>query len=404
MSKERSPFSPGRLVPVEYFTGRLDEINRLEKALKQASSGGNQNIFLTGERGIGKSSLASFIRYLALREEYGYISAHCFLGAARSLEEICRLIFQELIRQLPDTDKGLVEKVKNVLSQYIKSLKFGAFGVGIDVEFNRDTETLQDLRLNFLPILQKIFGEIGDSKRAILIIIDDLNGITRNQDFALFLKSLVDALGAQQHRFPLVLMLVGTDERIQDLSLNQPSLSRIFDPVELSLMSDDESSEFFIRAFESVGCTVERDALSILANFSGGLPMLSHEVGDATFWYDEDSKIDQDDAFGGVVDAADNVGRKSLSASVYQAIRSSAYLSILRRIGDMSYTEMEFTRVGMFGEVSDAERRKFDNFVRKMRELGVITSTEQRGVYRFSNQLYRIYIGMRVKVSQSRQA
>ncbi len=69
---KESPFSPGKPVSVEYFVARIKEIKRAERAIKQASSGRNENLFITGERGIGKSSLAGFIRYLA-EKKYNFI-------------------------------------------------------------------------------------------------------------------------------------------------------------------------------------------------------------------------------------------------------------------------------------------------------------------------------------------
>ena len=103
----------------------------------------------------------------------------------------------------------------------------------------------------------------------------------------------------------------------------------------------------------------------------------------------------------GVLNAADNVGKKYLAPSVYKAIRSSAYLSILRRISGTSLFNMEFTRADMLNRIPAQEINKLDNFLKKMRDLGVITSTEQRGVYHFTNQLHRLYIGLEAKRSQS---
>ena len=61
--KENSPFTPGNPVPVELFVGRLEQINEILRYIGQVSSGKQENIFLVGDRGIGKSSLASFLRY-----------------------------------------------------------------------------------------------------------------------------------------------------------------------------------------------------------------------------------------------------------------------------------------------------------------------------------------------------
>ncbi|HLC17158.1 MAG TPA: ATP-binding protein [Thermodesulfovibrionia bacterium] len=68
-NKENSPFTPGSPVPVELFVGRTDNINEVRRFIKQTRSGRLEHIFLTGDRGIGKSSLASYLRYLAASQE-----------------------------------------------------------------------------------------------------------------------------------------------------------------------------------------------------------------------------------------------------------------------------------------------------------------------------------------------
>lgn len=65
LTKGKSPFYPGQPVPVELFTGRINEIQRIARSITLVEFGKPQAIFLTGEYGIGKSSLAGFIKYYA---------------------------------------------------------------------------------------------------------------------------------------------------------------------------------------------------------------------------------------------------------------------------------------------------------------------------------------------------
>jgi AAA+ ATPase superfamily predicted ATPase len=393
MSKEKSPFTPGRPVPVDYFVGRINEVRHLERVIKQASTGRNENVFLTGERGIGKSSLADFICFLA-QKDFAFVGAHCYLGAARNLEEICQLILRELVRQLPD--RSLTNKVQTALSKYIEKIDFDLFGIGVGVELTRDAHKLEDIRLNFPDVIRSLYQTIGDEKKGIVLVLDDLDGVTtRVLEFAWFLKSFVDSLTEERRAFPLIILLVGIEVRMQDLALVQPSVPRIFERIELPLMTDRESSQFFTQAFESVNCKLEQEALDLLVYYSGGLPTLMHEVGDATFWLDEDNNIDLDDALEGVLQAADEVGRKYLTIKIYSAVRSSSYLSILRHIGGK--LKKEFRRTEVLKEIPQAEKGKFDNFVGKMCSLGVIEHGRERGVYVFPNNLYRLYVYLEAK-------
>ena len=84
MSKERSPFTPGQPVSPEFFVGRKEQVKLLTRAIQQAAAGAPQYLFVTGERGIGKSSLASLAREIA-EKEHAFVGAHALLGGARSL-------------------------------------------------------------------------------------------------------------------------------------------------------------------------------------------------------------------------------------------------------------------------------------------------------------------------------
>lgn len=60
-----NPFKPFSPVPVGMFAGRLNEIESLEKGLHQTKNGHPTNYLITGERGIGKSSLMMLLEHTA---------------------------------------------------------------------------------------------------------------------------------------------------------------------------------------------------------------------------------------------------------------------------------------------------------------------------------------------------
>jgi len=148
-----SPFTPGKPVPIEYFVARLNEIQRLERAIKQTCVGRNENIFITGERGIGKSSLATYIRFLAERK-YDFIGTHCHLGGIRDIEGVVRIICQRLLQQC--SDKTIFDKLQNIFKKYIKGMTLSLFDFGLGVEFTTDKSELRTLVDNFLPFMRGI--------------------------------------------------------------------------------------------------------------------------------------------------------------------------------------------------------------------------------------------------------
>ena len=60
-----NPFMPSSPVSTGMFAGRTDELKTLTKALVQTRAGYPNHFMITGERGIGKSSLMLFMKHLA---------------------------------------------------------------------------------------------------------------------------------------------------------------------------------------------------------------------------------------------------------------------------------------------------------------------------------------------------
>jgi len=386
--KENSPFTPGNPVPVELFVGRVDQIKEILKFVRQTASGKQENVFLAGERGIGKSSLAAFLcYYLTIKENF--LSVYVSLGGVTKLEEMTRRTFEQILKEA-NTQK-LRDKISSFFKKYVIQLDL----FGISLSFNPSNRDLENLLRNFPDALRNIMERIKDEKRGIFIALDDINGLSTNPDFANWYKSFVDNIAIRYpSSFPIFIMTIGLPEIRDNLSGHQPSLMRIFRVVEIEKLSDNEVREFFERAFKRVNMEIKPKAMETMVKFSSGLPILMHEIGEAIFWRDEDGIISERDALVGVLDAADRIGKKYLDPKVYRAIRSERYRSILRKLGEKPIGF--FKKKEIESKLNGEERKVFNNFLRKMRELGIIVPDIEsgRGSYKFGNELYPVYIWM----------
>ena len=63
-----NPFRPNSPVAPGMFVGRIDELQALEQSLVQTRAGQPKHFMLTGERGIGKTSLLNYLRWVAQGE------------------------------------------------------------------------------------------------------------------------------------------------------------------------------------------------------------------------------------------------------------------------------------------------------------------------------------------------
>lgn len=395
MIKDRSPFSPGQVLPVEYFVGRLSQIQRIERDLRQTELGKPTYLFLTGERGVGKSSLASFSRSIAERN-HQLIAAHCHLGEATNVDEFVRVIFQDTLQRVSAlSDGSLFEKCKTILERYIDQIDL----FGLSIKFKREQPLLDDMRGNFLALLSQLHhAGLEQGRKGLFLVLDDLNGATKDTRLGLFLKSVIDQNATSAKPIPLCLMLVGPRERLDEMTESQPSVGRIFAFVEVPLMSKDECVKYITGAFSSVGHVVDVDAQDVMFRFSGGFPMLFQEIGDAVYWADTDGKIDHRDAISGILEAADRVGHRFIKP-LYDEIRSKRYHSILRAIGRLE--ELPFgedrrrlRRKDIMQVLDEADKKNFDNFVQRMKHLGVIVPGESAGEYVFESALHLMYLWM----------
>lgn len=384
--EKSSPFTPGNPVRAELFAGRHQQIQDVSNYLMQAASGRMENVFLTGERGIGKSSFASFTLQKA-RANNNMVGVHIFLGGVTTLEELVRKVIEELINEI--SDRSWYDTVSEFLGDYVR--KVGVFGVTI--EFRPPIENLSHIVGNFPDVLGGLLARISQHNDGVLIILDDINGLAETGLFANWYKSVVDHTATHFGAYPALIMLSGLPEKRDQLATQQPSLLRVFRALELGRLSDQEVESFFEMAFASADMNLTDEAMRVMVHFSSGLPIMMQEIGDATFWEDADGAISKQDAISGVGSAALNIGRKYMHPSVYNAIRSDRYQTIIRKLA-VDSIQPSFTRQEVASSLTPEELGVFDNFLRRLRKLGVVEldPTGGRGTYRYTNQIFPIYM------------
>lgn len=385
MPKDYSPFSPGQPVRHDLFVGRKKEIDVILKNVLISSTGRINVVFLSGERGIGKSSLASFVKYIA-EIKHDVLCLHTFLGGIRNLNEMVNSIFEHLLNEI--IHKPWYEKIKDFFTDRISEVDL----FGTSFKFKAGNDELKHFVNHFGTALKNLQSKIKNDKKGLFIVLDEINGLTKRKDFANWLKSFVDEIATGREPLPLCLLLVGTEERRRELASNHESLARYFDLVEVHAWSNDETEDFYQKAFSKVGVGIEDSALNEMVGFTGGLPVLAHEIGDAVFYADTDYRINDQDASVGIIDAADAVGRKYLELKVFKSIKSPAYRNILRKLAAIPGYH-QFKRDSALSLLNEKEKGVLDGFLSRMVELGVLTRQPESkpGIYQFKNLLHHLY-------------
>ena len=382
MNPDASPFRPGQIAPVKFFVGRAEELERLHAMVRASLRGRFKIGFVTGERGIGKSSAATIVRLRAEREDE-VAACHALLGGVTSIKGFVRRTFESLLND--SIERPWHQRMIGMFGDRVR--RVGLFG--LTLELNLSSRELTECPSDFIASIRALLSEVPD-RRAILLILDDINGLATVESFAHWLKSLVDGIGLAQRPMPLCMLFVGLEERRRELIARQPSLARVFELIDLAPWSDAEVHEFYERSFRSANATISDELLELLASFTGGVPVLAHEIGDAVWRLAPGTEIDRRTVTQGIFSAADVVGSKLLDPQLFNALRSVRYRSILRTIA--GEPTMRFRRANIAERLPATDRGALENFLRRMRQLGALdTDPEQRGGYRFPTRLHALY-------------
>ena len=384
---KESLFQPGQPVSPDRFKGREDVINEIINYFPSIIKGNPQHFFITGKRGMGKTSLANFISDVASKN-YSMVTAHIMNDGVHTIEELLIQIVERILNSIKSEKWS--EKIFKLFGDNIESVGLG----GVNIKFKPSETELHNLKDNFAFYLCDIIEKFKD-KDGLIVIIDDINGLSDTPDFANWYKSFADTMATSIDNAPIGMMLTGYPEKFNKLYEHNQSFTRIFHIHELMGLSDKDVKNFYNTIFSRYGIPIEQSALNNMTKYSSGMPTMMQEIGEATYVNDTDDYIDNSDSLRGVIVAGKIIGLKYLQPLLDKKIRSESYLSLFRKIGhklaispNATFTKKTFSDV-----LNESESKVFKDFIRRAKNLGIIelASSKKQGEYQFTNQLYPIY-------------
>ena len=215
LSKGNSPFYPGHPVPPELFVGRSAQIQRiLQRGAGQVAGGKPVSMFIQGEYGIGKSSIANLVQRIAEKQN-GLYPVYVTLGGAHSVQELASSVLEAVVRS-EGYESTKTEKLRGWLSKYIG--KQTLFGVSIDLKALQQDAPSLATPLAMLDFFAEVIERLKDTGiKGIFLVLDEINGIAADPQFAQFIKGLVDTNALARTSVPLLLMLCGVEQRRRDM-------------------------------------------------------------------------------------------------------------------------------------------------------------------------------------------
>lgn len=244
-------FSPGAPVKKwELFAGRHEQVREVINAVNQRG----QHVILFGERGVGKTSLATILSELV--EAVGGEDV-----------DVCKVNCDG-----NDTFESLWRKTLRELT-YVTQAELPGFDRDPDSVARSLAELLPD---NFTPEdIRYLLQHAGGERRRVLII-DEFDRIQRpsvTTAMADTVKTLSD------NSVSATLVLVGVADSVEDLISEHRSIERAIVQIRMPRMSPGELTEILDNGFDVLELRAGDDVRDEIARLSQGLPHYTHLLG-----------------------------------------------------------------------------------------------------------------------------
>jgi hypothetical protein len=404
-----NPFAPNSLVNPGMFVGRLKEVQRLETCLFQTQANQPTNFMITGERGIGKSSLLSYLRWEAE-------------GTITSEDRNFKFLVVDTDIDVNTTQSGLLEKIRlgidaalaktEATRSFLKETwgflqRVEVASVKLKPAEKHESEELLAERFSYtlaeisnrLTNLDSLF--FGSQYDGILILIDEADNASPNLGLGSFLKLLSERLQKRGCR-RVVFGLAGLPPLRDVLFESHPSSLRLFDEVELGTLSNDEVGRVIDRCMAKANeinteTTAIADAAKALLIFlSEGYPHFIQQFGYSAFNKHTNNVITDDDVSNGAFSkggALDLIGDRYYRNNFYNKIQSENYRKVLRI---MANSGIEWVKKATIQKEFKGKDTILNNAIKVLIDRNIIIPKEgARGTYRLQQRGFAWWINLR---------
>jgi AAA ATPase-like protein len=408
MDLRYNPFQPNSPVAPGMFVGRGRELLTLDRALVQARAGQPKHFLLTGERGIGKTSLLDYIRDVAKgtfgadEQRFHFLVVDVVIEKTTSRASLARKIQRCLDKELGGTEqaRGFLKKAWAFASR----VEVAGVSISAAAAPTSDEDLLDDFAYSLSETAVRICnnaiepGLFDAQYDGILICMDEVDRAPPTLELGALIKTLLERL---QRRGCTTVMfgLAGLPEVRDVLRSSHQSVLRVFDDLPLERLDPDDVGRVIARCIaranekNAMQTSIAKDGADMLAALSEGYPHFIQQYGYSAFATDTDGVIDQSDVIGGAFGrggALKAIGERYYRDDFYNRIQKDSYRQVLRIMADQ--LDAWVTKEDIRKRFSGAEKT-LNNALQALRERNIIRSKEgDRGIYRLQQKGFALWI------------
>lgn len=403
-----NPFRPNSPVSPGMFVGRLTELEKLEAALLQTKAGQPSNFMLTGERGIGKTSLLDYIKDVAVgtisidlgSDKVSFLVVETDVDQNTTQMGLIRKIELGLRREL-----GKSEKARKWLStawEFLQRIEAGGISLKEKGELDDDL-FVEEFAYSLAETVKRVTEASSEDTFSIrydglLILIDEADNASPNLGLGSFTKMLLERIQRRDCE-KVMIGLAGLPELRQVLLDSHPSSLRLFEEIPVSRLSDNEVKsviDICIKRSNETNAeqtTIDDEAKNMLVSLSEGYPHFIQQFGYCAFAADADGKIRLQDVVSSALGkrgGLEIIGDRYYRNDFYNKIQQDSYRQVLRIMAEKHDGWISKTEIK---EKFKGKETILRNAIYALRDRHIILSQEgQRGFYRLQHRGFALWI------------
>lgn len=383
------PFSPD--LPIddpERFSGRLVEVESAVDSIFQIANNKPTNTIITGDRGIGKSSM--LVQVKSICEGNNELPERLEIDTGEKSFDFITAWHDCAKDQTPGIlAAGILQQLQNRITKILKKIKIDLNFSGIIKITQKESgdSSISEIVSIFCDELSKAGKKAEENgKTGVILFFDELDRVEPNSGVATFFKLSAEKLSRNGVK-NVAFFAAGITGAIQNMEEEHGSIYRTFKDIPLPRLSQEDVQRILEVGFNSVHCKYDDEVCLSIYKMSAGYPEPVHLLGSQVLSVDEDDYLSMEDFYAAKVKTVESLRRNKLS-SMLKSAGSGKYQKILEA---MANHEGQNVPLSFISEQIKYKQNQYSTNMANLVDRNIITQID-RGMYSFVDPLLKEYI------------